>query len=542
MLAGKQPFQADYDAAVLYQIVNEQPETLLSLRDDILGTVTVVVDKCLEKDPEQRYQSIKEVVAELSESLTPTSKPEPQKSIIVLPFEDISPEGDNEYFSDGLTEEIITDLSHVSDLLVISRNSAMTFKGTKKRTSEIARTVNVRYVLEGSVRKAGNNLRITAQLIDAATDAHLWAEKYSGTLEDVFGIQENVSRSIVDALRLKLSPEENQKLSEDEIDDVRAYECYFRVRREFWSFSQERLNRAIQDVTNGLELIGDNEVLYAAMGKLFWQCHNAGISGDDTFLKKAEGCVEKIFNINPRSHYGHNLNGMVKIKRGDLQGAVNNLKIALESNLEDADILWWLAASYALAGKPKAMSPLVNKLLQIDPLTPVNHCLPGYINLLEGRFDLALGPYRKYLQMEPTNPDFRFFSGIVRAYNGLFDEALSLFDLVIQDTPGSLHAWLSSFIRYALKGDKEQAIQSVNQDLINIAEGELRYSEVMAEGYSLINEKVTSLDWLEHAINCGWIAYPFLNEYDPFLENIRSEPRFKKLMERVKYEWEHFEV
>ncbi|MBN1618454.1 hypothetical protein JW887_03875, partial [Candidatus Dojkabacteria bacterium] len=110
----------------------------------------------------------------------------PEKSIIVLPFENISPDPDQEYFSDGLTEEIITDLSHINDLLVISRNSAMTFKGTKKKTNEIASEVNVRYVLEGSVRKAGNNLRIIAQLIDALTDTHIWAEKYSGTLDDVF--------------------------------------------------------------------------------------------------------------------------------------------------------------------------------------------------------------------------------------------------------------------------------------------------------------------------------------------------------------------
>ena len=113
----------------------------------------------------------------------------PEKSIIALPFENISPDPDQEYFRDGLTEEIITDLSHIHDLLVISGSSAMTFKGTKKTIPEIAQTVKVRYVLEGSVRKAGNNLIITAQLIDSATDTHLWADKYTGTLDDVFDIQ-----------------------------------------------------------------------------------------------------------------------------------------------------------------------------------------------------------------------------------------------------------------------------------------------------------------------------------------------------------------
>ena len=143
----------------------------------------------------------------------PVNFPKAKKSIIVLPFEDISPGKDNEYFSDGLTEEIITDLSHVHDLLVISRGSAMTFKGTKKTIPEIASEVNVRYVLEGSVRKAGNSLRITAQLIDAANDVRLWAEKYSGMLDDVFDIQEKVSRSIVKALKLMLTSDETRKIT-----------------------------------------------------------------------------------------------------------------------------------------------------------------------------------------------------------------------------------------------------------------------------------------------------------------------------------------
>ncbi len=125
-----------------------------------------------------------------------------EKSIVVLPFTDLSPQKDQEYFCDGMTEEIITDLSHVRELLVISRNSAMTFKDTHKTTKTIARELNVQYVLEGSVRKAGNELRVASQLINAETDAHIWAEKYSGTLNDVFDIQEKVSRSIVDALKL----------------------------------------------------------------------------------------------------------------------------------------------------------------------------------------------------------------------------------------------------------------------------------------------------------------------------------------------------
>lgn len=158
----------------------------------------------------------------------------------------LSPDKDNEYFSDGLTEEVISDLSQVHDLLVISRSSAMTFKGTKKKIREIAQEVNVQFVLEGSVRKAGNNLRITAQLIDAPTDAHIWADKYSGTLNDVFDIQEKVSRAIVAAP---------------------AYDCYLRARQEIWRWTEPGLDRALHHLQTALEMVGENALLFAGLGR-----------------------------------------------------------------------------------------------------------------------------------------------------------------------------------------------------------------------------------------------------------------------------------
>ena len=158
-------------------------------------------------------------------------------SIIVLPFENISSDPDQEYFNDGLTEEIITDLSYIEDLLVISRSSAMTFKGTKKTLKEITSAVNVRYALEGSVRKAGNSIRIVAQLIDGTNDSHIWADKYNGTLEDIFDIQEKVSRSIADALKIKLSYQEKEKIDQRQIDNVLAYDCYLRAIRVIMSFT-----------------------------------------------------------------------------------------------------------------------------------------------------------------------------------------------------------------------------------------------------------------------------------------------------------------
>jgi len=211
----------------------------------------------------------------------PISFLEWKKSIVVLPFENISPEEGQDYFCDGMTEEIITDLSKILSLRVISRNSAMMLKATKKATKTIGQELNVQYVLEGSVRKAGNNLRISAQLIDAKNDAHLWAEKYSGTLNDVFDIQEKVSRSIVDALKLKLSPEEDKRITDRTIDNVQVYEWYFKARQEITLQTEDGLERALQYLNHGINIVGDNALLHSSMGHVYFHYVNLGIKGEE---------------------------------------------------------------------------------------------------------------------------------------------------------------------------------------------------------------------------------------------------------------------
>src|SRR5690349_11462708 len=153
-------------------------------------------------------------------------------SIAVLPFSNLSPDPDNEYFADGLTDEVIAKLSKVSALRVISRTSAMTYKRTTKDIGTIARELGVRYVLEGSVRRAGDRLRITAQLIDGDTDHHLWAETYDGSAADIFAIQERLARVIVDALEVRVTSDEDRRLAARPIVSLPAYECYLRARQE----------------------------------------------------------------------------------------------------------------------------------------------------------------------------------------------------------------------------------------------------------------------------------------------------------------------
>ena len=540
MLIGQMPFGQKHDQALIYSILNDTPEPLSRLRKDIPRPVEQLVLKALEKDKTRRYQNMGELLIDLKAArVSGLSLPKAEKSIIVLPFENISP--DPEYFCDGMTEEIITDLSHVHDLLVISRSSAMTFKGTKKTIPEIARTVNVRYVLEGSVRKAGNNLRITTQLIDATNDAHLWAEKYSGTLDDVFDIQEKASRSIVDTLRIKLNPEENKKIVERPVSDVHAYECYLRAKKEFWSNSEGAFERALQEINRGINIIGENELFYAAKGSIYFQYVIYGIK-EEEYFRKLKKCVAEIFTLNPGSYHGYYLLGLINHKEGKIQESVGHLKRVLAKDPTNSESLFWLIFNYAQAGQISSARPLAEKLLDIDPLTPINHCMPGYLYEMEGKFEDGLEYKRKYLQLEPESAFARFCCAQPLLYCGHFEEGFRLIDLVFRDTPEIPWAWLGIFYKYALTGEKTKAKEINILEREEIAKKDATYSQIMADCFSLLGEKELALDWLENAAKRGFINYPFLNEYDPFLANIRGEERFKKLMERVKEEWEEFEV
>ena len=470
-----------------------------------------------------------------------------EKSIIVLPFDDMSPNKDNEYFSDGLTEEIITDLSHIHDLLVISRSSAMTFKGTKKKIKEIALEVNVQYVLEGSVRKAGNNLRITAQLIDATTDAHLWAEKYSGTLDDVFDIQERVSRSIVDALKLKLTPEENLRITERPIDNAQAYEMYLRARREMYRVTADSIELAMRDLQNGLKIIGENALLYAGIGLGYCNLYEFGIKVNEETLRKAEEYAFKVLRLEPDSVLSYNLLGRIERFRGSGLKAINNFKKALEIDPDDHEALTWLSLGYAWqVGKPSLSEPYVKRLFTIDPLNPMNYLFSGMMYWGQVKLDDALNSFRQLRKLEPEGVLADFWSAYILAWKGQYNEVYSLINQMANtETQDKMYkiftGWLI-FLKYALRGEKNRALDVLTDEVKHYFWHDPELPWLGACNYALIDEKEEALNWLEHVINKGWINYPLFNDNDPLLENIRGEERFKKLMERVKHEWKHFEV
>jgi serine/threonine protein kinase len=542
MLTGEKPFQKSHEQALIHSILNDEPRKISELRSDVSGNLEKTIKKALDKNVDRRFKTAEELLHELKQS-PPIVFPEAKKSIVVLPFENLSPDPDQEYFCDGMTEEIITDLSHIHDLLVISRSSAMTFKGTKSTIKEIADKVNVRYVLEGSVRKAGNNLRITAQLIDARTDAHLWAEKYSGTLDDVFDIQEKVSRNIADSLKMKLSPEEKKGLAERPFKDVKVYKCYLKAKHEIDTFTKDGVERAIQLLESGLKIIGESAILYAGLGYAYWQYFN--IEAQEKYLDKGLGYARKALELDPDSSEAHFITGNLYFFHGvprDIRKIIFHLKKALELDPNNCEALFHLEVVYLFIGKTAAAASLIKRHLSIDPLSFYGHWSDSMFHLFEGRPGQALEPMEKAYQAASGVPVMAISYALTLAYNGRHEEAFSIIDQTREEAPDHVFTQVGIFLKYALQGKREEALRSVTPQVLVWGRIDFTSPWFLAGPYSLIGETEEALNWLEQGVNLGCINYPFLNEYDSFLENIRGEPRFKKLMERVKREWENFEV
>ena len=464
---------------------------------------------------------------------------ERKKSILVLPFDNLSPDPGDAYLSDGLTEEITTDLSQLRSLRVISRSSAMALKGTQKDVRTIGGELNVRYVLEGSVRKAGEDLRITAQLIDAHADEHLWAEKYSGTIEDVFTMQEQVSRSIVDALKLQLTPHEEQRLVERPLENLQAYECYLRARSLIWLLSEESHDRALELLERGLEIVGDNDLLYAAKGLIYFHHVDQMNKPPETYadlLEQARACADRALAINPSSAPAHALQGFVSFASGESQDSLRHFSSALQLDPNSAEahlvLGYWRAAEGRELGSARRF---LEKVAEIDPLMPMNKGALGWLHWFNGDFNAALDVWRDWQrQSEEVKSPYRVYLAYLHAANGNVGEAVRLIDQTRSDSPQHILTALGTLLKHGWLGEKEQALEAVTERLEQAVWWDDIWSLLLAGGYAQIGESERAIHWLDHAIDYGIWNVRYFSEQDPFLAKLRSDERFEPLMEKAR--------
>ncbi len=553
LATGSRPFQGETPAGLFNEILNKTPATPSSLNSELPEDIVSVISQALNKDPGQRYPSAKELLADLGDIGTEplAADTSSQKSIVVLPFENMSPDPDQEYFCDGMTEEIIADLSKIQSLRVISRTSSMMLKGSRKDIHAIAKEIDVLYVLEGSVRKAGNKLRITAQLIDALNDAHLWAEKYSGTLDDVFEIQEEVSGSIVDALKLTLSPEEQQKMAKRPIEDTAAYEWYLRATGAASTYTKDSLVEALRHFELALDVVGADPLIYAGMADTYLRLVNVGVEIEQN-RKRAEELAHKALALDPEMPKARALLASLGIwyagGKVNLQEAARQFKRALAADPVEPVALLGMACVYFWAGRISEAAAFADRLRQIEPLDVVANAFKGFRYSHDGRYDEALQVWRDLYEHDPRHPGslslsaWQCFYAHALAYTQRTDEAFALIDEAEATNPNNKHTRLAIMLRHALRGDKDGALRELTPTFYEWCRRDATWSHFVACDFAYLEANEEALDWLENAVNLGHINYPLFAEKDVFLAKLHGDPGFERLMERVRREWEEFEV
>lgn len=363
-------------------------------------------------------------------------------------------------------------------------------------------------------------------------------------MDNVFKIQEKVSKSIVDALKLKLSFQEKEKITIKPTRNIQVYECYLKAKSNIYSVTKESLDRAVLLLQHGLEIFGENALLYATLGEGKYMYYDAGIDISENILNEVAKFAQKALALEPKIAQGHKLYGLLERGRGSLTEGYKHMKRAYITDPNDPTILMYTSLFTGIyCGRHSLAEPLYNRLIEIDPLSAVNYLFLGIDQYFQGNFKKAVELLKK---TSAINPEF-FYSDFwlitLLAANNQKQESFDLVDRILKDEniPVTFKE-LTLFIKHILLGENKLALKTLSDATKEYTWKDPDFTVMMPGYYSLINEKEKALDYLNHALDRGFINYPFFSKIDPFLENIRGEERFKKLMERVKYEWENFKV
>lgn len=508
MLAGEPPFTGPTVRALMVKHFTDPVPSVSRLRPGVPERVERATTQALAKEPVDRFASASEFARALVEapsgarSSRPVAQPAAAigRSIAVLPFADMSAQHDQEYFTDGIAEEIINALTKVQALRVVSRSSAFAFKGKNQDIRQVGEQLNVSTVLEGSLRKAGNRLRITAQLINVADGYHLWSERYDRELEDVFAVQDEIAENIVRSLRVVLSEDEKRAIEQPRTDDVQAYEYYLRGRQFFHQFREKGLQFARRMFARAIEIDPNYARAYAGIADCssilyhYWDASNANLEQADTASRKA-------LELAPTLAEAHAARGLALSLRGRYDDAEREFDAAIRLDPQLYEGHYYFALARFQQGNLAEAAKLFEQAAAVRPedyqapiLAAQSYAGLGQHAMADAGYRRAAITVERHIELNPDDPRALYMGANILCHIGRREQGLEWGDR-------------------ALSLDPEDAGVLYNTACLNAVAGRSEYA----------------IELLEKAVQNGFGHREWIDN-DPDVASLRDHPRFQALL------------
>ncbi|HEX2723550.1 MAG TPA: protein kinase [Gemmatimonadaceae bacterium] len=512
MLTGERPFSGPTPQAVMAKRFTETVTPVRKLRSSIPEPVERAVTRAMSTDASSRYKTSAQFAQALGSGsmTTPTDTATmPQhtissaKSVAVLPFANMSTDAENEYFADGMAEEIINALSKIQSLRVASRTVSFALKGKNEDLAEVGKKLRVSTVLDGSVRRMGNRLRITAQLVNVADGYQLWSERYDREMEDIFAIQDDISQSIVKALRVILTEGEKKQIEKARAVNVQAYDYYLRGRQYFHQLRRKSIEYAKQMFNKAIEIDPEYARAHAGVADCYSLLYTY-FDAREFNLRQAEIASNKALELEPELAEAHVARGLAVSLSKRFDEAEREFETALRLDPKLFEAAYWFARSRLAQGMYEEATRLLERAVSLRPEENQTWGFLGQAQAGLGNKDEAAASYRRQVK--------------------LIDEHLEL-------NPDDPRACILGAVANAIIGDKERAVQFAEQAMqVDPDDPMLLYN--VACTYAQLGMPEESLTALEHAVEKGWGDKNWI-EHDSDLDSIRDTARYKSIVQAM---------
>ena len=532
MLTGELPFKGEIDQAVIYSVLNEAPEPI---KVTISPALNRIVQKSLEKNPDDRYQSMEEVIAELQvveKETRPIRVEKTKPSIAVLPFRNMSDDEGQEYFCEGIAEELINALTTVNGLRVVARTSSFSFKGKELDIREIGRKLNVEMILEGSVRKSNSRIRITAQLISVLDGYHIWSDKFDRTLEDIFSIQNEISLSIVNELRIRLKEDKKSELVKKYTPKINAYNLYLKGRYFSVRMTKEDIIKGINYLEKSIDTDPNYAQAYAVLALARYLLTAYWFVSTDEVSSKAKRDIIRALALDPNLSEGLACRGLIRMAfEWDFEGAKDDFEKSILSPSNSSIALSGLSYYFVVTGNLDEAIKILKEVLVVNPLAVniINNL--GVYLLRAKRYEEARELLISLLELFPNHPYTIWIIGQTYILESKFEDGLRLIKMALKYSNNFSPILAALGWAYATKGEKNEAKEVLNKMKEKVKQ-EYVNPYLFGKVYASLGEKDKAFDWLNKAVDEKDHAILQIIT-DESVDNLRSDPSYKELLKKM---------